>query len=260
MGGSVSALELAMQTEASAQPDAASASCVWRYCRRSDGIEQAIWSGNFSLPLSCHFHPETQITTVLVGRRRFLTANGPVTVNAGETLIVPPGLPHQALGIDDDRTLSLNLYLHHPADALRRDSIVVPTPRWFGTDMAANDLVLGDWAQTALMHSAECGFERTAEAIASMPPGDHLSISAVASMRSMSREGFTRWFRRNVGMTPHAYRVARRLNRTRALLATGTAPAAAAAEAGFADQSHMGRHFRLAFGVTPGTYRCAVRR
>jgi transcriptional regulator GlxA family with amidase domain len=53
--------------------------------------------------------------------------------------------------------------------------------------------------------------------------------------------------------------VVHRLNRARRLLAAGTMPAQAAAEAGFADQSHMGRHFRRTFGVAPGTYRCAVR-
>lgn len=231
---------------------------VWQYGRRSDGIEQAIWSGNFSLPLACHFHPEIQLTTVLTGRRRFLTANGLVAVEAGETLILPSELPHQALGIEGGRTLSLNLYLRHPDDALRKDAIVVPTPRWFGAKVMAEDLVLGEWVKTTLTRSSERGFERAAEAMASVPPGDHRNIGDAASTRGMSREGFIRWFRRNVGMTPHAYRVVRRMNRARALLATGAAPAAAAAEAGFADQSHMGRHFRLAFGATPAAYRRAV--
>jgi AraC-like DNA-binding protein len=240
-------------------PSAGPATSVWQYARRSDGIEQATWHGDFSLPLACHFHPEIQITTVLSGRRRFLTAKGPVTVDAGETLIVPPGLPHQALGIENDRTLSLNLYLGHLADIPCKGVIVVATPRWFGADTMADDLALRDWTATKLLGSADFGFERAAEATASVPPGDHLTIGDIASARGMSREGFIRWFDRNTGMTPHAYRVARRLNRARALLATGTAPAAAAADAGFADQSHMGRHFRLAFGATPAAYRYAVR-
>ena len=41
----------------------------------------------------------------------------------------------------------------------------------------------------------------------------------------------------------------------RAGLRNGMAPAAVAAEIGFADQSHLGRAFRRAFGVTPGCYR-----
>ncbi|QWG13009.1 AraC family transcriptional regulator [Bradyrhizobium sediminis] len=247
-----------MQTEANAQPNAAAASSVWQYGRRGDTIEQAIWSGDFSLPLSWHFHQQIQITAVLIGRRHFLAANRPVTVNAGEILILPAGLPHKALGIENDRTLSLNLYLPHSADALRKDAIIVPTPRWFAGRMTGG--LVSDWAMTTLMRSGQCGFERVAEAVATMPPDEHLNISDVASTRGMSREGFIRWFRRNAGVTPHAYRVARRLNRARMLLATDAAPAEAAAEAGFADQSHLGRHFRLAFGVTPGAYRRAVRR
>jgi AraC-like DNA-binding protein len=35
-------------------------------------------------------------------------------------------------------------------------------------------------------------------------------------------------------------------------------PAAAAAEAGFADQAHLTRWFRRYYGITPGAYRGAV--
>jgi AraC-like DNA-binding protein len=237
----------------------AQASSAWQYGLRCDGIEQAIWSGDFSRPLSWHFHPEIQISAVLSGRRRFLTASGAVAVNAGEILIVPPGLPHQALGIETGQTLSFNLYLRSAAVSLRKDAIVVPTPRWFGTAIAGGSPAMSNWANDMLMRSHACEFERASEAIATVLAGDHLSIGGVASSRGMSREGFIRWFRRHVGMTPHAYRLADRLNRARALLAADATPAQAAAEAGFADQSHMGRNFRLAFGATPGAYRCALR-
>jgi AraC-like DNA-binding protein len=38
-------------------------------------------------------------------------------------------------------------------------------------------------------------------------------------------------------------------------LATGLAPAPTAAAVGFADQSHLGRWFRRAYGMTPAAYR-----
>jgi AraC-like DNA-binding protein len=38
----------------------------------------------------------------------------------------------------------------------------------------------------------------------------------------------------------------------------GVPPAAAAAEAGFADQAHLTRWFRRYYGITPGGYRGAV--
>jgi AraC-like DNA-binding protein/quercetin dioxygenase-like cupin family protein len=235
---------------------------TWLYGRRDDGsgIEQAIWTGSSSLPLSCHFHQEIQITTVLSGRRRFLTAGGHLDVVAGETLIVPPGLPHEALGIETVRTLSLNLYVELPDIAqLNRGAIIVQSPRWLRTDGAVKSSALSDWAIGELMRSHRRESEQRAEAVASVLIGDRLSIADLASMRSMSREGFIRWFRRHVGMTPHAYRLARRLTLARALLAADVPAAEAAAEAGFADQSHMGRKFRCAFGVTPNAYRRALR-
>jgi AraC-like DNA-binding protein len=56
-------------------------------------------------------------------------------------------------------------------------------------------------------------------------------------------------------MPPHAFRLAARLNLARALLRNGEPIAAVAAHTGFADQSHLGRLLRRAFGTTPGAYR-----
>jgi AraC-like DNA-binding protein/mannose-6-phosphate isomerase-like protein (cupin superfamily) len=234
---------------------------TWSYgrCRDDSAIEQAIWFGSFSLGLSCHFHNEIQITTVLSGRRSFLTAGGHLNVVAGETLIVPPGLPHQALGIEAVRTLSINLYAVPSDIALfDRDPIIVQRPRWLQAADGIGTASLRDWAIGALMRSGRRKPEQSAHAVASVPIGDHLSIAELASGRGMSREGFIRWFHRNVGMPPHAYRLAHRLTRARALLAANIPAAEAAVEAGFSDQSHMGRNFRRAFGVTPDAYRRAL--
>ena len=50
-------------------------------------------------------------------------------------------------------------------------------------------------------------------------------------------------------------RVQIRLIEARRLLAEGVRPAAVAAQCGFADQSHLGRWFRRAYGLSPATYR-----
>jgi AraC-like DNA-binding protein len=38
------------------------------------------------------------------------------------------------------------------------------------------------------------------------------------------------------------------------MIAAGTRPADAAAAVGFADQSHLNRHFKRILGITPGRY------
>ena len=63
-----------------------------------------------------------------------------------------------------------------------------------------------------------------------------------------------RTFRREFGLPPHAYLVARRVDRARRLLLAGTRPAEAAALAGFHDQAHLTRHFRRVLGTTPGRF------
>lgn len=80
-------------------------------------------------------------------------------------------------------------------------------------------------------------------------------IEDLAAKSGMTREAFTRRFAREFGIAPHAFRLVQRLNKARQDLQTGAAPASVAADHGFADQSHLGRHFRRVFGISPGTYR-----
>jgi transcriptional regulator GlxA family with amidase domain len=80
-------------------------------------------------------------------------------------------------------------------------------------------------------------------------------VGRAAARVGMSREGFSRMFARHHGMPPHAFWLIARLNHARALLRAGEGIAEVAVEAGFTDQSHLGRWFRRAFGVTPGHYR-----
>jgi AraC-like DNA-binding protein len=70
---------------------------------------------------------------------------------------------------------------------------------------------------------------------------------------------FLRSFKRNIGMTPHAYQVQLRVDRARRMLAHGADVADAAAAAGFCDQSHLHRHFTRTVGVTPGVYQRATK-
>ena len=79
-----------------------------------------------------------------------------------------------------------------------------------------------------------------------------------AALSGVSRFQLLRGFAREVGATPHAYLIQRRVHLVQKLLALGCNPAEAALRAGFADQSHMTRAFRRQLGVTPARYRAAV--
>jgi len=83
---------------------------------------------------------------------------------------------------------------------------------------------------------------------------ENVTLDALAAATGLSRFHLVRAFASQFGLPPHAYQIQVRLARARALLAAGLRPATVAAETGFADQSHLTRQFKLAYGTTPGQY------
>ena len=70
----------------------------------------------------------------------------------------------------------------------------------------------------------------------------------------LDRFALARHFRAATGTSPHRYQVGRRLARAQKMIADGMALSEAAAATGFADQSHLTRHFAARFGLTPGRF------
>lgn len=75
--------------------------------------------------------------------------------------------------------------------------------------------------------------------------------------------GLDRWtvarqFRAAYGTSPTRFRTMRQLDLVRRLLRAGTPAREAAAVAGFADQAHMTRAFKRAYGRTPAAWRAAL--
>jgi len=87
---------------------------------------------------------------------------------------------------------------------------------------------------------------------------DDLSLADLAAEARLSPHHLIRAFRRETGMTPHAFLLSRRIQVARARLRRGETPAAVAAATGFADQAHLTRAFKARVGVPPGAYRNAV--
>ncbi|MDK1476423.1 AraC family transcriptional regulator [Streptomyces sp. 549] len=83
---------------------------------------------------------------------------------------------------------------------------------------------------------------------------DPPTLAALAAELGSGPFALLRAFRDRFGMPPHTWLVDARVRRARLLLEEGVPPAEAALAVGFADQPHLGRHFRRIVGVPPGAY------
>jgi AraC-like DNA-binding protein len=79
-------------------------------------------------------------------------------------------------------------------------------------------------------------------------------LTALSKQAGLSRFQTLRLFRRHYGVTPHAYQLHFRIALARRTLLSGQNAAEAAAKHGFADQSHLTKHFKRLVGITPGQY------
>ncbi|VVO72187.1 Arabinose operon regulatory protein [Pseudomonas fluorescens] len=84
---------------------------------------------------------------------------------------------------------------------------------------------------------------------------EDIGLDQLAAATGVDRFRLTRAFKAAYGIAPHAYLVQLRLATARRMLARGEQPATVAMTLGFADQSHLGRWFVRAYGLTPALYR-----
>lgn len=83
---------------------------------------------------------------------------------------------------------------------------------------------------------------------------DPLSLADLAEAGGADRFHALRAFVAEYGVPPYRYLTHVRIAHARRLLDRGIAPAHAALEVGFYDQSQLHRHFKRHLGVTPGAY------
>lgn len=105
-------------------------------------------------------------------------------------------------------------------------------------------------AAPALARVRECLADRLAD-----PP----RLAELAALAGVGPFALLRGFKQAYGVPPHAWLVQQRAERARALVALGAGLADAAHAAGYADQSHMTRHFTRQFGFTPAAWQQAAR-
>ena len=83
---------------------------------------------------------------------------------------------------------------------------------------------------------------------------EDISLDSLAEVTGASKFHLLRAFRKQFGLTPHAYQVQQRVFHAKHLLTLGWPIAEIALRCGFADQSHLSRTFRSYVGVSPGQY------
>src|SRR3546814_7821523 len=94
----------------------------------------------------------------------------------------------------------------------------------------------------------------TSDLCSSDPCTGFVTLDKLEAATGRDRWSLSHDFRTFYGTSPYRYLTMRRLDTVRRTLFAGTSLAHAAASAGFADQSHMTRHFLKTFGLTPGRW------
>ncbi|MGB9177928.1 MAG: AraC family transcriptional regulator [Pyrinomonadaceae bacterium] len=144
--------------------------------------------------------------------------------------------------------MNLHLALEQPASSLERQVLLLdflavliarfaenrPQPRLFGPE------------RQAVTRARDYLVEHYAE---------NVSLENLARIANLSPFHFNRVFSEQFGMPPHSFQTQLRVSRARMLLREGWTIPQVASETGFADQSHLNRHFKRLAGVTPGQYR-----
>ena len=171
----------------------------------------------------------------------------------------PSGLPFARAPIIRDAVLArcvhaLHLALSEGAPMLESEALLRDTCLRFAAGHADARFVSAGTARRPNLGA----LRRVRDFLQETLPDD-LPTAELADLAGMSRFHLCRAFARTYGLPPHAYQLQLRLAEAKRQLAASRPPAAVAAAIGFADQSHLTKRFKGAFGITPGQFAMASR-
>ena len=132
--------------------------------------------------------------------------------------------------------------------------------------LGADELLRRAYAHSLVHHARiapaavgrEPGPVARVKALLSRRYAEDLPLADLAVEAGLSPHHLIRAFRRETGLTPHAWLINLRVETAKARLRRGEMPADVATATGFCDQPHLTRAFKARIGVTPGAYRRAV--
>ncbi|MBN3787175.1 AraC family transcriptional regulator [Burkholderia sp. Ac-20353] len=262
---------------------------VTHYRRTREGIEAISLESDRAFPR--HAHDEFGVGVIVSGAHRSWSGRGQVDALAGDAIMVNPGEMHDGAPLDTHAQRSWRMLYLAPAlvtgvaadeglvgielarPAVRDGRLAEAFGRLYARIVDGNDaplardealvmLVAGLLARHANRALPQMGVAPAIHAARERldaAPAAPVSLAELAALGGVSRFQLLRGFARELGITPHAYLIQSRTRLARALLARGRPIVDAAAEAGFADQSHLTRAFARQFGITPGRFTQAMR-
>ncbi|HKX33136.1 MAG TPA: AraC family transcriptional regulator [Blastocatellia bacterium] len=242
------------------------------------GVELRWGSG--TVDYEPHLHDGYSIGLVTRGHQSMRTGRRSEAVSAGAVLFYEPYQVHENRRVNRNGFSFRNIEVSQ--SCLRQVMDGFPPPpqpsifidaRLFLSLMRAFDALVLDeesLAQDELLTGAlaELFSPKPELAVPAVAPGlvararDYLhanyprpiTLDTLAATAQVSRVHLSRVFKRHVGLAPHEYLVQLRVASAKAQLAAGVPVADAAVQSGFADQSHLNRHFKRIVHLTPGAY------
>ncbi|HEV2146674.1 MAG TPA: AraC family transcriptional regulator [Longimicrobiaceae bacterium] len=237
-----------------------------------------------------HAHDTLQVAWVRSGAGVVYQGGEAHAVRAGSLIVIPPGEMHfgRSVGREGWEYTLFNpppaLLAEVGADAELRGDCAQPDFDWVVSEDRAVVEPFALWAQSAswracalvresLMHEALAGLLARSVRARGLPrcgpaprairsaveyleqrSAEKVALDDLARAARLSKYHLVRAFKREVGLTPHAYHIHLRVARAMRLLRDGRSISAAAFGSAFAAQSHLHSHFRRLLGVTPGEY------